>query len=68
MVSLQQNRRRRWNRFCLEIGWGEAWTMYTHVSKCKNDKIKKIEKKDISGILQETKAGRLKTKSLSSHK
>jgi hypothetical protein len=39
--SLQQNQRTRgWNRFCLEA-WGEvAQTMYTHVSKCKNDKIK----------------------------
>jgi hypothetical protein len=46
MISLQQNRRRRGqNKFCLELGWagvgGEVTqTMYTHVSKCKNDKIK----------------------------
>jgi hypothetical protein len=54
MFSLQQNQRTRGlNRFCWE-GWGrkgggekgkrgggeEAKTMYTHVSKCKNDKIK----------------------------
>jgi hypothetical protein len=44
MFSLQQNcRTRGWNRFCLE-GWGEGvQIMYTHVSKCKNDKIKKIK-------------------------
>jgi hypothetical protein len=43
-----QHRRRRWNRFCLfcrgvgDVGGGGevAQTMYTHVSKCKNDKIK----------------------------
>jgi hypothetical protein len=30
------------NRFCLEVGVGEvAQTMYTHLSKCKNDKMKK---------------------------
>jgi hypothetical protein len=52
MFSLQQNRRRKeWNRFCLEAGGrvlrGEVpQTMYTHVSKCKNDKIKgEMEKK-----------------------
>jgi hypothetical protein len=39
MFSLQQNwRTREQNRFFLEVGWG---AMYTHVSKCKNDKIKK---------------------------
>jgi hypothetical protein len=33
----------RWNRFCLEAGrLGEvAQTIYTHVSKCKNDKRRK---------------------------
>jgi hypothetical protein len=42
MFSLQQNwRTRGWNRFCSEVGIGVAQTMYTHVSKCKNDKIKK---------------------------
>jgi hypothetical protein len=49
MFSLQQNQRRgRWNRFCLEAGvWQQGCgglagigTMYTHVSKYKNDKIK----------------------------
>jgi hypothetical protein len=45
MFSLQQNLRiRGQNRFCLEWGYGEVGqTMYTHVSKCKNDKIKKKE-------------------------
>jgi hypothetical protein len=49
--SLQQNQRiREWNRFCPEAGGGGrgkgrrrgegAQTMYTHVSKCKNNKIK----------------------------
>jgi hypothetical protein len=47
MFSLQQNWRRGRNRFCPEMGRGEvvrwewAQTMYTHVSKCKNEKIKK---------------------------
>jgi hypothetical protein len=44
MFSLQQNQRRERNRFYLEAGGqghGEViQTMYTHVSKCKNDKIK----------------------------
>jgi hypothetical protein len=46
---LQRNQRTRGqNRFCLEVGGGEgAQTMYTHVSKCKNDfkklKINKIK-------------------------
>jgi hypothetical protein len=47
MFSLQQNRRRGQNRFFLEAGgWGAygvrrgGGTMYIHVSKCKNDKIK----------------------------
>jgi hypothetical protein len=56
MFSLQQNQRRGWNRFCLEAGyWGAgedgrevAQTMYTHVRKCKNDKIKGGEKKKCS--------------------
>jgi hypothetical protein len=53
MFFLQQNQRTRgWNRFCPEAGRGRgkelgrprqevAQIMYTHVSKCKNDKIKK---------------------------
>jgi hypothetical protein len=47
--SLQQNRRTRGqNRFCLEGGVegdreGGLNNVYTHVSKCKNDKIKKKE-------------------------
>jgi 3-methyladenine DNA glycosylase Mpg len=47
MFSLQQNQRTRGqNRFCLEVGQGKvAQTMYIHVSKCKNDKIKKKERK-----------------------
>jgi hypothetical protein len=46
MLSLQQNQRTKvQNRFCPEVGgggrrWEVAQTMYTHVSKCKNDKIK----------------------------
>jgi hypothetical protein len=44
LFLLQQNQRTRGqNRFCLETGevGGEmAQIMYTHVSKCKNDKIK----------------------------
>jgi hypothetical protein len=45
MFSLQQNRGRGWKRFCLEVGQGgngggNAQTVYTHVSKCKNDEIK----------------------------
>jgi hypothetical protein len=47
MFSLQQNWRTRGkNTFCLEVedrgggGWGEGGlTMYTHVSKCKYNKI-----------------------------
>jgi hypothetical protein len=56
MLSLQQNQRIRGRyRFFTEVGGGRAggwewegrgggrWqTMYTHVSKCKNDKIKTI--------------------------
>jgi hypothetical protein len=50
MFSIQQNQKTiGQNRFCLEAGtcgrgcgcWGDvAQAMYTHVSKCKNDKIK----------------------------
>jgi hypothetical protein len=49
MFSLQQNQRRRGrNRFSWKRGLGGRWevggevarTMYTHVSKCKNNKIK----------------------------
>jgi hypothetical protein len=45
MFSLQQNQRtREWNRFYLEagprVGENVAKTMYTHVSKCKNNKRK----------------------------
>jgi hypothetical protein len=45
IVSLQQNRRRGKIRFSLPsvvcVGGGEvAQTMYTHVSNCKNEKIK----------------------------
>jgi hypothetical protein len=40
MFSLQQNQRTRGqNRFCPHLR-GEGQTMYTYVSKCKNDKIK----------------------------
>jgi hypothetical protein len=49
MFSLQQNPRTRGrNRFCLEavgVGREVAQTMYTHVSKCKNDKVKGERKK-----------------------
>jgi hypothetical protein len=55
MFCLQQNRRKGQNRFCLEVAVGGvdkrrgdvAQTMYTHVSKCRNYKIKdrKWEKK-----------------------
>jgi hypothetical protein len=44
VFSLQQNQRTRGqNRFCPEEGLGGGdvvQTMYTHLSKCKNDKIK----------------------------
>jgi hypothetical protein len=46
MFSLQQNQRRGQNRFCLKgrrirgLGGEVAQTMHTHVSKCKNNKIK----------------------------
>jgi hypothetical protein len=39
IFSLQQNRRRE------EQVLGVAQTVYTHVSKCKNDKIKERKKK-----------------------
>jgi hypothetical protein len=39
--SLQQNWRRGWNRLCPEK---MAQTMYTHVSKCKNEKRRKEKK------------------------
>jgi hypothetical protein len=45
LLCFQQNQRRRaQNRFCPEAGEGGgevAQTIYTHMSKCKNDKIKK---------------------------
>jgi uncharacterized protein (DUF983 family) len=46
MFSLQQNGRRRGqNWFCPAAGRGRvSQTMYTHVSKCKNDKIKERKK------------------------
>jgi hypothetical protein len=56
MFSFQQKQRRRGqNRFYLEAeGWPVGWglggggTMYTHVSKCKNDKIIGEEKNKIN--------------------
>jgi hypothetical protein len=53
MSYLQQNwRTRERNSFCPEAGEGRelAQTMYTHVSKCKNNKIK-INKKDTMEFL-----------------
>jgi hypothetical protein len=51
MFCLQQNQRiRGQNRFCGDVGSmgmrgeGMAQTMYTHVSKCKNDLKKKAKK------------------------
>jgi hypothetical protein len=49
MLSLQQNQRTRGQkRFWLEGevlgGMGEGGTMCTHVSKCKNNKIKGVKK------------------------
>jgi hypothetical protein len=44
MFSLQQNWRTESRTGSAQKGWGmgeEAQMMYTHVSKCKNDKIKK---------------------------
>jgi hypothetical protein len=44
MFSLQKNQRTRGrNRFC-PVGVGRGGTMYTHVSKCKIDKIKERKK------------------------
>jgi hypothetical protein len=55
LFSLQQNQGTRvWNRFCPEEehGGGEvAQTMYAHVSKCKNDKIKKTHVQSICTII-----------------
>jgi hypothetical protein len=55
MFSLQQNwRRRGQNSFCLDAwglsmwGMGGGGTIYTHVSKCKNNKIKEERKKFLS--------------------
>jgi hypothetical protein len=47
MFSLQQNwRTRGWNRFCPEV-WGKVpQTMYTHVSKCKNNGTKKERERE----------------------
>jgi hypothetical protein len=44
MFSLQQNwKKRGQNRFAQKLGRGETGPkMCTHVSKCKNDKIKKV--------------------------
>jgi hypothetical protein len=57
MFFLQQNQRTRvWNRFCLEAVWlgeGVAKTMYTHVSKCKNNKIK-FKKKEKESFKKDT--------------
>jgi hypothetical protein len=40
MFSLQQKQRTKgWNKFC-RGGGKVAQIMYTHVNKCKNDKIK----------------------------
>jgi hypothetical protein len=47
MFSLQQNQRTRGQEggtgsaWKPRWGWGMAQTIYIHVSKCKNDKIKK---------------------------
>jgi hypothetical protein len=51
---LQQNRGRRGqHKFCLEVVWGlgECGTMYTQVTKCKNDKIKGERKKEREHIV-----------------
>jgi hypothetical protein len=46
LFSLQQNQRRGQNRFFLDRGWGGGGTTkYTHVSTCKNNKIKGEETK-----------------------
>jgi hypothetical protein len=59
MFSLQQNQRTRGrNKFCLEVCMGVDQAMYTHVSKCKNDELKKLlclskkkKKADLSMLL-----------------
>jgi hypothetical protein len=43
IFSLQKNQRRGQNRLCLEAEGGGM--VYTHVGKCKNDKIKGVKKK-----------------------
>jgi hypothetical protein len=51
MCSLQHNQRRGYNKFCPEArgeGEGEGNTIYTHVSKCSNDKIKGEKKERIN--------------------
>jgi hypothetical protein len=41
VFSSTKSEKRGWNQFCPEAGVrGEAQVMYTHVSKCKNNKIK----------------------------
>jgi hypothetical protein len=55
MFSLQQNWRKGQNRFFLEVrrGWGRwegeggkvAYTMYTHMNKCINNKKHTMEKR-----------------------
>jgi hypothetical protein len=53
MFSFQQNQgTREWNRFCPEAG-GRGWrkvaqTIYTYISKCKNNKIKERKKNPIN--------------------
>jgi hypothetical protein len=54
MVFFQQNRRTRGqNSLGWEVGWGRgevAQIMYTHESKCKNDKIKcKTKQRNLEG-------------------
>jgi hypothetical protein len=57
---LQQNQRTRGqNRFCPEVGGGVAQIMYTHVNKCKNDKIKFKKVKTESFSLETKEALRL---------
>jgi hypothetical protein len=57
MLSLQQNQRRGWNRFCLEVGWGEgrkvAQTMYTYVSKWKNVERPPASSEGVPGVICE---------------
>jgi hypothetical protein len=45
-VFLQQNQRRGMNGFCLEAG--VAQTIYTHVSKYKNNEIKREKKEELN--------------------